>query len=459
MLVLDAPLLFFDSVKYWHEGRLAFTTLINGVAKALGTNAAPGGDGAATLEAVAGQVGLVRSAPYSVFVYVTSLTPLGLVGPVLLQTMAVLFTFWALVDRELDAPRTSIALAAASVALLTPLPWFASYLMPDLLAAGVILYAVVLVRDLDDLGSLQKTVLGLVAAFAIIVHYGHIPLAAACIGTALFLRLVRRRLGIAAIVAGLAPPMIAMGANMLAGAVVFDGPSLAPKRLPVLLARSIEDGPARWHLQEHCDTYGYAICTVFDRIPDNITSTMWGEGGLSHASADDLAKIRAEEQIILWRAFREYPVQQTRSLLGNAAWQTVSIGTGDFRSADLYRGGTGLWRADFHPDERRDLLDAFEVLHILSFAAGVIALGMMASRNRLGAGRREVEVVIVLAVGLVANALIFGGLSAPADRYQARIAWLVPAIAALFWLERRRRAHRAPPLDVDARRSASRPAG
>jgi hypothetical protein len=43
----------------------------------------------------------------------------------------------------------------------------------------------------------------------------------------------------------------------------------------------------------------------------------------------------------------------------------------------------------------------------------------------------------VAIAGLVANAAIFGGLSAPVDRYQARVIWIIPMLAALFWLVRR----------------------
>jgi hypothetical protein len=41
-------------------------------------------------------------------------------------------------------------------------------------------------------------------------------------------------------------------------------------------------------------------------------------------------------------------------------------------------------------------------------------------------------------VSLMANAAVFGGLSAPADRYQMRVIWIVPMVAALFWLARQR---------------------
>ncbi len=45
--------------------------------------------------------------------------------------------------------------------------------------------------------------------------------------------------------------------------------------------------------------------------------------------------------------------------------------------------------------------------------------------------------LLVAVAGLAINAAIFGGLSVPVDRYQGRVVWIVPVLAALFWLTRR----------------------
>lgn len=448
MLLVSAPLFFFDTAGYWQQGRAAVGVFLAPFTPTPDVVNGAGGGGSAggALDAAVDQVRGLRSAPYAFFVYVTSLTPLGLIGPVVLQTGFVLFLFWALVARELEAPRGSIALAAALVAVLSPLPWFASFLMPDLLAAGVILYALVLVRGFDALGLWQKLALVLVATFTVVVHYGHLPLAAACIGAALAVRLIRGRLDLASALAGVAPVLLAVAVNMGAGAVAFDGPSLAPRRLPLLLARSLQDGPARWHLQEHCAAYDYTICTVVPEIPDTIHDLMWAPGGIKSATDDEISAIRDEELVILWRAFQEYPLAQVSSLLGNAFIQTVSIGTEEILYAEPTRdAATGKYSANFDRSHPRGVLEAFGLLHIASILAGVAALAVMARRDGLRAGEREQEVLLVLAVGLLANAVIFGGLSAPVDRYQSRVAWLIPAIAALFWLERRRQALHAVP--------------
>ncbi|MEL6419884.1 MAG: hypothetical protein AAFQ55_14830, partial [Pseudomonadota bacterium] len=52
-----------------------------------------------------------------------------------------------------------------------------------------------------------------------------------------------------------------------------------------------------------------------------------------------------------------------------------------------------------------------------------------------GAGqlsRQHMKVLAVVIVGLLLNAGIFGGLSAPVERYQSRVIWLLPLLSALF---------------------------
>jgi hypothetical protein len=344
------------------------------------------------------------------------------------------------VRREAEAPLVDVALVALVCGTLTSLPWFASYLMPDLLAAAVLLYAAMLVRSFDVLSIPQRTVLGLLAAFAIGSHYGHIPLAVACIGAALAFRLLQRRLGFSVLVAAVAPIAAVVAANAALGMLFFDEPSAAPRRLPVLLARSIEDGPARWHLEDHCASARYTICEVFTEIPSSMDAVMWSEGGLHRvATAEQMNRIREEEFLILGRAFLAYPLQQTWSLIGNTVKQFVSLGTRDFLSAEIERL-SGVVNVSFNRQRLRGLLNAFDLMHGAAVAFAFVVIAIFAWGDRLRSGPREREVLAVVLFGLLANAAIFGGLSAPTDRYQSRVIWLVPVLAGLFWLERRRRA-------------------
>ena len=82
-----------------------------------------------------------------------------------------------------------------------------------------------------------------------------------------------------------------------------------------------------------------------------------------------------------------------------------------------------------------------EVLIYLSFAASVFLL--FALRRRL----RSLEVAAISAalVGLLANAAVCGILSAVTDRYQGRVAWILPVLAIIIWLRVRAEATPATP--------------
>src|SRR5699024_7176596 len=132
------------------------------------------------------------------------------------------------------------------------------------------------------------------------------------IGIALLWRLIARRLTLAVVVAGVLPVLFSPLANLSASSVALDTPSVAPLRLPILLARSIQDGPARWYLQEACPEAPLAFCEAFgDNVPTNIPQFLWDENGIDSLSPELMNRIRAEEFHILALAFRAYPVEQT----------------------------------------------------------------------------------------------------------------------------------------------------
>lgn len=433
MLILGAPLVFNDSGRYVRAGEAGVNLLLSTVFSSGGSASSVSASGAAS------EVQFIRSIPYSVFAYVAASTPLRLVGTTLLQASLVLYMVVALSGRAAEAPRRDITAAALVCALTTPLPWYGSYLMPDILAAAVVLYAAVLISSFDGLSTGERILLGVIATLATASHYGHMPLAAASTGAALAMRIAARRpkFGTAAL-AGAAPLAVTLIVNLVSSAAVLDSPSLAPRRLPVLLARSIEDGPARWHLEENCATERYAICEVFDEMPSSVQQALWGKNGIwKAATAEQFDRIRQEELVIIWRAFLEYPLRQSLSLARNVALQFVSIDADDFYPAQF------AWddpvRIRILDDARPDaLLEGFGLLWAVTALGGAAAIAAMAYRDGLAFGR-EREIIAVVLFGLVANAAIFGGLSAPADRYQGRLIWIVPLLAALFWLERRRR--------------------
>ena len=338
-----APWSFADTASYYNGGAAAWAFLIDAVSPDAGIPdavmpAATPEAGAALGTPSPDQGGSVRygirSVPYSMAVYAT-VQILGLWAPVVLMALATAGLLW-LVAR--DVPALPRLVLCASLCALTALPFFASLFQPDVLTAALVLIPIAIMLHADRLGRWAIVALLALLAFATLTHYGNVPLAALALLWLGVWALRRRRRFLAAIV--LVPVLAAAGVNVAIGIVLDTGPSLAPGRFPLPLARSIEDGPGYRYLTAACPEADYALCEVYDTIPDNVGAFLWGPNSISkRATPDQLARIGAEETALLIDILRYDPVGQARAFLGNAVEQFFLFGSAqDGLSATRSRG-------------------------------------------------------------------------------------------------------------------------
>jgi len=429
-----SALMFFDSPGYFNQGGKAFD---------IGSAMLNGADGRAASAQTAGKTTedaiTVRSVAYSVVSYIAGRSIIGTYGIALLQAALAASLIATLFSRHIAAAPIATAGVLAVMVVATSLPWFASYLMPDIFAGLVLLIAVIVVQRGQSVTRGQAALLGAVAAFAAASHYSHIPISLAIGVIALAILAAGRRLTAPAALVLIAPSLVAAAFNVTVSAVVFKEPSATPQRLPFLLARSIADGPAKWHLQKNCATERYAICELFIDFPDDLNQFLFGPTGImQRASAEQMRRIRDEEQTIVLRALADYPAQQIWSFSRNAVLQTVLFGTGDFHWSDIRieQDPVRLTITSYDESVPRPILDAFEALQYVIVASSVALILFFGLRDGLRRGWKNRELLLVVAAGLAINAVICGGLSAPADRYQGRMIWLLPLLAGLFWIER-----------------------
>lgn len=430
MLLVTAPMGYADTLSY-HATGAGVADILRDALPGPGGDAGPAG---ATPAGPGDGVRAIRSFPYGAFLYFAALTPLGLVLPVALQTALVLLLLLPLLPRLSGVPAWAVGGGLVLVGGLSTLPWFASYAMPDLLAAGVILYFMLLAGPMDALPLRWRLTLAAIAAFAVMSHYGNIPLAVALAGVVLLVRLrAGRSVRLLALLLAL-PVAAAVGINLLGSSAVLGEASWAPKRFPILLARSIADGPGLRYLEGACPEAGYAICEAVPGLPRDLGDLLWSQQGFVGMTEAELDRIRAEEPRLLWHAFLAYPLDQSWALLGNAVRQAGMVGTGEILPllADP-GGGRSIKLAAAAPD-RFPALAAFDRLTVAGTLAGAALLA--AALALPTTMRQDRQVVLVALLGILLNDLIFGGLSAPAERYQSRAVWILPALGVLLWLRR-----------------------
>ena len=232
--------------------------------------------------------------------------------------------------------------------------------------------------------------------------------------------------------------VLAVAVLLGASFAAFGEASLAPKRYPIQLARSVADGPGAWYLRDHCATEHYAICEVFGpNPPRKVGEFLWGPNGVRYrATPEQMERIRAEESTIVRRAAMEYPLVQIGQSIRNTARQLFTFSPDDLVFGEEMAGGKDPSIVQVRSDN--PALKTFGAVAVyLTFFASIAFL--IVNRRRLD--RMEIAAVGVAVIGLLANAAVCGILSGVTDRYQGRVAWILPALAfiifARFWDEGR----------------------
>lgn len=433
-VLTGADFVFSDSTSYYRAGKEIWELALGIMQAALPSlESAPATAEASTATAVEklqfdDEPRFGRSIVYSIFAYllISTVGPLGLAWA---QGMLTLFALFVLITPQMLQARTILILGLVLVAAVTQLPWRVVYLMPDIFAATIVIFGACLIGPFDHLSRSQQIVLTLLAAFAVATHYGNVPLAAGFLGLVLFWRLMTSRIALAPIVAAIVVVAASPLGNLGASAAVLDEPSAVPLRLPIVLARSIQDGPGAAYLRENCESEDWAICDAFgDSVPESIREFLWSEGGIRNQNADMVQRIRDEEIALLTSILVAYPAAQSWSFVGNAVKQIVRVGQGELTPAvDFF---SYISSAPEIQPEGLAMKDAFRSVVVWTTLISAIALAMLTISNRCTPEERRV--IFAMLLGLICNAVVFGGLSAPVDRYQARVVWLVPAFLVLL---------------------------
>ena len=458
LILNGAPFYSEDSPSYLRGGGFGFRTgllmldhwwhSLIGPSSAATANA--GGDPKAIVSRAVAEAGGARSVIYSLMTYVLRAPGNSLIALAVAQAAAVALVI-TLLRRQIvpDLATASSVALAAGVAFLTTAPWYAAYAIPDVLAGVAIGGALTLTVFFERLRLWMRLTLVLLVAFCVTTHGSHLPLALSVLlaGAAanFFLREASHASSVRKAIWFASPIAIAVTAMLATSYIAFGELSLAPKRYPIQLARSVADGPGAWYLRDHCATKRYAICEIFGpNPPRQVGEFLWAKSGVRYrATPDQMERIRAEESTIVRAAALEYPGVQFRQSAGNSFFQLFKFGLSNLDFGVRIAGDEDPTLVQVGAD--RPLLKAVgEVAIYVTFFASILLLFIF----RRGLKSTEIAALAVAAVGLLANAAICGILSAVTDRYQGRVAWVLPTLAFIVllrvWKERR-------PLETSAK--------
>jgi hypothetical protein len=356
------------------------------------------------------------------------------------------------------------ALTGAILGLFSSLPFFASFLLPDIFAGLAILGAANLLALGDRANKLERIFWISSLALAVIFHPTHLAIIMILLATGLIVRLLSKSVSRFGTVALLFAASIGFGSE-LGFAVLVERLAGAPVvRPPVLMARIIADGPGATYLREKCPRAGFAVCEFADRIPiTNADTFLWdpspATGVYTPASTETRRALSSEQYRFAAAVFADNPSGQLFAAMKNVLQQLTMIGLSDFRTASneararLPHAYSGIMSKSRIAAEAFPL-GIYSTVTILVALFSVVLGGVFLLKYWTVIGIEQKMFSLVVISGELANAFVCGVLSGPHERYQARLSWLYPLLLLTLYFATRRstrtRSYQAPLFPTEA---------
>lgn len=336
-------------------------------------------------------------------------------------------------------------LLCGALAALTSAPWFAVTLMPDIFAGIGPLCLLTLGFARDRLHAAEALWLVLLGALAIAVHLSHLPTALALVA---FIGIAAE--GMRPALRAALPVLIAVGGLVGANAWATGRPVLSPNGAVFLLARLQADGPAAATIRANCPRVGWMLCTAADRLPMDSDTFLWDPQSPLNQAPDGQpiamggVRIAAEAPAIIEATLRERPRAVAEAMAANTLAQARLIEVGDtlgnrVLAESARRAVTRLPLSELEAfdagaqmrGELRELAQPWLAPQVPVVLACLPLLLVALFRAMLRQDRAVLGMLVGMLVAVAVNAFATGALSAPVERYQARIIWLLPMAAAL----------------------------
>lgn len=454
------PILYPDSVAYFHSGSAALEALapleaamhhmVEGKAQA---NAPEATQSHPLVEKTLEERGLDgTSTSRSPYYGATLVILTGIGGEWALPLVQVLLSIIAIMvaARHIGPPRPGPLFAVcAATGLIAGLGIFSTTVMPDIFAGYAILAIAVLLAAFRDMSGRERAFWLALLLVSCLFHKANLAASAVLIVLGIGYRWLTGR-GDAPQGATLFGVIVAaMLGHALVNVAVEKATGRAPVQTPFLLARLVGDGTAEQYLRKHCPQTRYALCQFLPRMPMTENDFLWNgvppKTVMKTAPVETQEAITRESEAIIKGVLTEFPLQQALISTDNVLRQFFVVGVREYGIGvawiskdvpgmqDVLRAYDGSRIA-----EHSMPLAAISLAMLITYLAGFAGIAALAlGRDRSPIPRQSWEIAAVIIAGVIINAAISGAIAGVFDRYQGRLAWLIPFVALLLWLQRR----------------------
>jgi hypothetical protein len=322
------------------------------------------------------------------------------------------------------------------LAALTSLPWLVSLLMPDVFA-GVLFLAAFLLAFAEDLNRMQRILLVGIFMISISTHMSLLPIAILFVPAIVVLKCVARwsarSLPTRSFLGWLLIPILASALCTAAlNSRLGLGFRVSPSQNDFLLARLFGDGLAGDFLRENCQKNKFVSCRYLANLPRTEEDFLF----LHPLLFRQLSKHQDEMDKIVSGTIYAYPLRFVASSARQTLLQLSALRTGD----ETRSYGGSSWNDGAIKRVLPDDLSSY--LHSRQSRGGLLPLANAAAAvdTRIfwfsaaaclllactGGFDRINELFYSAVIFLVLNAAICATFAGVFDRYQSRVAWIMP---------------------------------
>ena len=379
-----------------------------------------------------------RAPGYAIF---TRLTSLGISAwyTIVAHAVIVVYVLHEVCDYLNDGGRKFADLyflACVSVLVaLTSLPWMVSLLMPSVFA-GLLFLLAFLLAFAEGLGPVRRIVLAAIFAISVAAHASLLPIAVlfalAVVILKQFTHPREANPSMSSVLAWLLVPILAAGIGTAAlNRQMGLGFRVSPARNSFLMARLFGDGLAADFLRENCPQRHFVSCRYLSDLPRTQEEFLF-----QHPLYLEIRGDEEEMGEIVRGTILANPVRFAISSAKETLLQFTSLRTGDeirnygareWNSEVLPKVYPGDWRAfsnarQYH-GRLNPLADASGSLDTAVFWLSAVICLYLAGTGRFG----RINLFFYSAMAyLLVNAAVCATFAGVYDRYQSRVAWILP---------------------------------
>jgi hypothetical protein len=341
-------------------------------------------------------------------------------------------------------------IAAIALVIGSSLPWFSGQIVPDIFTSVLMLALLLIIFGWGRMTLAERWFALWLVPVCVAVHNANLFVPLSVLPAIGILLLVGWRPGPQAarrtfwVASGVVLALAALVSSNYAarGKLVLSSASST-----FLFAKMLEDGPALAVLEHECPATYPLLCSQLPLLQAHkaagIEPTL-GDFFLWEGPLDSLGwwkPVEPETSQVVKKVFAQFGRQEVLTSLANGARQSWHFKTGDSLVSDPGVVATDAIRGLFGESSlaayqaslqgKGELqFSLLNVIHLVTLVAssGVLAWAAIAS---LWTDRKALHIAAFILAMLAGHAMAIGALTPLHDRYQSRVIWLVPLLAAL----------------------------